>query len=98
MNWKGVELKTVGDFMEHGIDACATREEAREFMRLYVLENGYARENIAYLAGYYNNDTKHRIYDWFEVVHPFFGRSDPTPLEAFEMGRRWAENNGGEQL
>lgn len=91
MNWKGRELKTFGDFMEYGIDTCRTREEAQEFMRLYVAENPMnARANIGYMSGYYNPDKARQIRVWFEVVHPIFGNTEPKPEEAFEMGKRLA--------
>lgn len=93
MKWKGKEIRTVGDMMNFGIDACATKEEAQEFMRLYVAEfPGSARQNIGYLASYYDRENRHRIFDWFDVVHPFFGREDPSAEEAFAAGKRWAES------
>lgn len=93
MNWKGHELKTVGDIMTYGIDACASREEAQAFIALYEAENSYARENIGYLAGYYSREKAQQIYDWFGVSHPIFGRIEPTPEEAFYAGMRLAEDS-----
>lgn len=90
MTWKGRDLRTIGDLMDHGIDACATREEAHEFMRLYRAENEHADANIGYLSGYYGPETMQRIQDWFGVAHPVFGRSVPTPEEAFAAGARMA--------
>ena len=83
MKWKGKDLNTIGDLMTHGID---TPEEAKEFMRLYEIENPNAKENIGYLAGYYGTEKKHRIFEWFGVLHPIFGLLDQTPEQALQAG------------
>lgn len=92
MFWNGHELKTVGDIMTYGIDACRTREEAQAFIAAYEAENPHARENIGYLAGYYSSEKAKQIYDWFNVSHPIFGLSEPTPEEAFHAGMKLAED------
>jgi hypothetical protein len=91
MIWRDVELKTIGDLMKYGIDTCSNREEAEEFMRVYRAECEHADENIGYLSGYYGPEEMQRIQDWFGVAHPFFGRSVPSPEEAFAMGKKWAQ-------
>ena len=91
MNWKGHDLETIGDLMTHGIDACETREEAEEFMKAYSAENPHAYANIGYLAGYYGQKDMDRILDWFQTAHPIFGRSHPTPEEAFAAGQKIGE-------
>jgi len=93
MIWNGHELKTVGDIMTYGIDACRNREEAQAFIAVYEAENPHARENIGYLAGYYSREKATQIYDWFNVSHPIFGRSEPTPEEAFHAGMKLAEDS-----
>lgn len=91
MNWKGKHLRTIGDVMEHGIDKCATKEEAREFMELLCAEHSSARQDIGYLSGYYSAADAKRIREWFEVTHPIFGNSSPTQKEAYEAGLRMGE-------
>jgi len=91
MIWKGHELKTVGDLMTHGIDACLNRQEAQQFIAEYAAENVYARENIGYLAGYYSQEKAQQIYDWFDVSHPIFGRKNPNFEEAFQAGVQIAQ-------
>ncbi len=86
MKWKDEELKTAGDLMKKGIEKCDTPEEAQEFMRLFKAENPYAEENIGYISGYYDTEEKQRIQEWFCVEHPIFGRTNPTPEQAFEAG------------
>jgi len=85
MNWKGKKLNTYGDVM-NAVQGCATQEEAKEFMRLYEAENPHAKDNVGYMAGYFDNDTKYRIFDWFGVTHPIFGNTDPTFNEALLAG------------
>lgn len=86
MFWKGNELLSYGDIMTKGIDCCDTREEAQEFMRLYREENEYADANIGYLSGYCSPERMAEIQELFGVSHPVFGKSIPTPKEAFETG------------
>lgn len=86
MTWKGVELITIRDLMEHGVDKCDTPEEAAQFMALYRSENKYADANIGYLSGYYGATEMKRIQKWFGVSHPIFGRRMPTMEEAFDAG------------
>ena len=80
MFWKGKELKTIEDLMLRGIDQCKTKEEAQDFILQYVEENLHARENIGYLAGYYSRDDQTRIFEWFDVCHPIYGRN-PFPMD-----------------
>jgi len=91
MEWKGRALKTIGDLMTHGIDKCATPEEAQEFMRLYRAETEHADANIGYLSGYYGAEKMRRIQQWFGCAHPIFGRAVPTMEEALEAGKKMAK-------
>lgn len=47
--------------------------------------------NIGYYSGYYDHETADRIMDLFETEHPVFGRTHPTPQEAFRLGRELGE-------
>lgn len=93
MIWKGNELKTIDDLMKLGIDKCETPEEAQQFILEYVKENIHARSNIGYLAGYYSTKDKHRIFQWFDVVHPIFGTKDLDPDVLMKLGYDMAQNN-----
>jgi len=55
-----------------------SREEAEEQERI----------NIAYFAGYYDQETRLRIERLFRCCHPVFGSatSEITPEQAFAMG------------
>lgn len=50
-------------------------------------------QNIGYLSGYGSQGERHLICDIFGTTHPFFGDTDPTPDEAFQMGKDWAKEN-----
>ena len=93
MKWIGKKLDTIGDLMKSGIDKCETKEEAKEFMKIYRAENKHADSNIGYLSGYYSREEMARIQEWFEVRHPIFGRIIPTPKEALEAGMKMARSN-----
>jgi hypothetical protein len=62
-----------------------SREEAEEV----------ERQNLGYYAGYYGPEVRARVERLFRCAHPFFGaiaeKGQPTPDEAFEMGRLLAE-------
>jgi hypothetical protein len=48
------------------------------------------RKNLAYYAGYYDDETRERVERLFHCEHPFFGsiaeKGPPSPAEAFRMG------------
>lgn len=98
MIWKGKALVTFGEIAD-AVAACATPAEAQEFMTMYRAETQHADANVGYLSGYFDQATRHRIQEWCGVAHPIFGRSDPTPEEAFAAGVRMgtAARNSAEQ-
>ncbi len=49
------------------------------------------RENLGYYPGYYSPETQARVNRLFKTTHPIFGDKAPTPEEAFEAGKRLAE-------
>jgi hypothetical protein len=61
-----------------------TREEATNAQRF----------NLAYFAGYYDQETRLRVEKLFCCTHPILGAASdgaPTPAEAFELGARMAK-------
>jgi hypothetical protein len=48
-------------------------------------------QNIGYLSGYCSFEERQRICRVFSTTHPIFGDKSPTPDEAFQMGKDWAE-------
>ncbi len=92
MIWKNKELKTLGD-MSDAVQAITTKTEALQFMDAYrKLNPEHADENIGYLTGYFNNETRAKMQDLFEVAHPIFGRSSISPegalAKGFELGNK----------
>lgn len=83
--WQGKELKTIGDLMD-AMGAWKTAEEAQEFMRDFRAHTPHADENIGYLTGYFGRDDMMRLQEWSGAAHPIFGRSAPSPEEAFKKG------------
>lgn len=87
--WKGKLIETIGDLGS----ACAALENAKEggeFFAAYLAVNVHAASNIGYVAGYFNRETMRRIHEYTGTTHPIFGRHEPTPEEAFELGKRMA--------
>lgn len=85
MIWKGKSIADNKDFMDAFVKV-STKEEAQEFLALVLAENPHARENIGYMAGYFDNETKQRVYALFGVEHPIFGKLDPTFSQAMASG------------
>ena len=57
-----------------------TREEVEEI----------ERANIGYWTGYCDEETAKRVFELFDCTHPVFGKTRPSPSEAFGMGARMA--------
>jgi hypothetical protein len=57
------------------------------------VESAYkrARHILGYYAGYYDHETRDRVYAMFDAPHPIFGTHHPTPDEAFTAGQRLGE-------
>jgi hypothetical protein len=55
------------------------------------------RKNLAYYAGYYDNEVRERIERLYKCAHPVFGpiakTGTITPEQAFNMGIEWAKKN-----
>jgi hypothetical protein len=49
--------------------------------------------NIGYYTGYLDHETADKVMNLFETEHPVFGRTHPTPEEAFKLGRELAEKS-----
>jgi hypothetical protein len=47
--------------------------------------------NIGYYTGYLDCTTADKIMELFETEHPVFGRTHPTPTEAFRLGMELGE-------
>jgi len=81
-------------------------EEAKRYFEACVLHNMLTskhsrehaieieKENLAYYAGYYDDETRTRVEKLFVCEHPIFGpisKSKPTTQEAFDMGKKLAQ-------
>ncbi len=56
-----------------------------------------AKTNLGYYAGYGSSETRVRVEKLFRCAHPVFGaikeKGQPTPEQAFNMGKNLAKNN-----
>jgi hypothetical protein len=100
-NPENKEVLTYGEAL-HPAMKVQDKEEARQYLADYAafiqkfLEKkpnpqGFtameiAMKNIGYFAGYYDAETNRRIQALFDVEHPIFGKTTPTPEEAFNAG------------
>lgn len=71
--------------VQHTMGFGKSREEAESI----------ERSNLGYYAGYYDAETRERVERLFRCTHPVFGsiaeKGEPTPEEAFEMGKAMNE-------
>lgn len=97
---------TIGDKYRPAMDI-VDQEAADEYFEACVEHNMRVSENtrleaekierinLGYYAGYYNHETRIRVEELFKCAHPVFGKAKdgvPTPEEAFEMGKKMAQN------
>ena len=88
--------------------AIQTRAEAIEYMKdlivhlqkFYMLTFDEAvitsKDNLGYFAGYYDHETRLRVEELFDCVHPFLGpakNGQPTPAECLQAGIKAAETH-----
>lgn len=87
--WQGKQLETMGEIME-AAQQIRTKATAKKFMEAYRAITPHADKNIGYMTGYYSPKTMAKLQRLFEVSHPIFGRTIPTPRQAFNAGKRCA--------
>lgn len=62
----------------------------------------FIRTNLAYLAGYWDSETRERVERLYDCQHPIFGaiaiNGTPTTDEAFQLGINKATGNGPQTL
>ena len=91
MNWKGETYYKITEI----IDKALTLEgaEQKEFVKEFCALGPYARQNVGYFSGYYNEEKARKIMDVFETSHPIFGSHRPTAQEAYEMGQKLGKSS-----
>ena len=85
--WKDRSFTLMDEIIEAAL--ALKGEEQREFVKAYCALGMHARTNVGYFSGYYPFEKRLEICKVFETTHPFFGLSQPTPEEAFEMGKKF---------
>ena len=103
MEYRLLEKITIGEKYSPAMEIIDQSEADDYFEALveHTMRFGKSREeaekielaNLGYYAGYYNQETRLRVERLFKCEHPFFGPAadgQPTPEEAFEMGRQFA--------
>lgn len=101
--WYGHTFKNMGEVFEEALHLIDLEDRllAMEFIDDYgtYLERlnpdmdgrQVAKQNLGYYAGYYDQATAKKIYEFYECEHPIFGTHFPTPEEAFDIGKKWGE-------
>lgn len=87
--WKGRQIEKMDDVIATGL--ALKGEEQKEYVKAYCSMGPYARQNIGYVSGYYDSETRAEIQKVFETAHPIFGTSTPSGEEAFKLGQKLGE-------
>ena len=105
MNYKGKELKTIGEVFDEALRLAKTdRNEALDFFKTYVeyiFEDNekidtlneaekIAKANLGYFAGYYTPEVCDIIYKTYQCSHPIFG-DKPFSIDPEEAYRKGLE-------
>jgi hypothetical protein len=88
--WKGKKLTGYQEVVETALKLEGAEQE--EFVEAYCRIGTYARQNMGYVSGYYDRETADKIMKIFKTSHPIFGTTHPAPEDAFEMGKRMAQD------
>lgn len=88
--WKNREFTMLDEIVEAAL--ALKGEEQQAFVKAYCATGVYARQNVGYFSGYYDPAKRLEICKVFETAHPIFGTSNPTPEEAFELGKKFGES------
>ena len=73
VTWKGVGLATVGDVAD-ALLGLASETEARQFLeQIHAAAGPDGCADIGYVIGYFDDDTRKRLYGWLKIGHPIFG-------------------------
>lgn len=101
--WFDQPLKTMGEIFDEALHIIELGDVllGQEFLDDYgtyleKLNPGMdgrhiAKQNLGYMAGYYDQEVASQVYEFFECAHPIFGTNFPTPEEAFAKGKEWGE-------
>jgi hypothetical protein len=86
VEWKGKKLEKTTDIIDFGLTL--TGKEQKEFVNAVEKEGEFALQNIGYFSGYYSKEKSKEICQVFRTEHPVFGKTDPSPEQAFAMGEK----------
>lgn len=87
--WKGKQISKMDEIIETALKL--EDEEQKEYVKAYCALGPYARQNIGYVSGYYDSETRSKIQKIFETAHPIFGTSTPSGDEALKVGQKLGE-------
>lgn len=85
MQWKDETYCKITDIIDKALSLEGA--EQREFVKEFCALGPYARQNVGYFSGYYNEEKARKIMEVFETSHPIFGSHRPSAQEAYEMGK-----------
>ena len=90
--WRGHNVETFRDINRLLADIAVkgSQADADDLIETLEAANPRARDNIGYLAGYFDRDTGDKILKLFHTRHPVFGNQMPGASDVFALGQRIA--------
>ena len=89
-----MNLAQADDFTKANAEAIV-KEQVEEMVSVLHYQPWEAKKivlaNIGYFCGYYPAELADKVYEMFDTEHPVFGRTHPTPEEAFRLGQEWGQ-------
>jgi hypothetical protein len=91
-----MRLARAEDFTKANAEAIV-KEQVDEMAAILHYDPAEAKKmllsNLGYYCGYYPAELADKVYEMFDTEHPVFGRTHPTPEEAFRKGMEMAQKH-----
>jgi hypothetical protein len=89
-----MNLARAEDFTKANAEAIV-KDQVEEMASILHYDPDEARkivlQNIGYYCGYYPAELADKVYEMFDTEHPVFGKTHPTPEDAFRLEQEWGE-------
>uniref|UniRef100_A0A6M3JI19 Uncharacterized protein n=1 Tax=viral metagenome TaxID=1070528 RepID=A0A6M3JI19_9ZZZZ len=99
---KMIDLDPNSNCVFTAIGVLKTEDEVKQFYKEYIealkIKNDtnlsakeLAAKNVGYICSYFSDEAMRLWYETLNIEHPIFGKTYPTPEEAFKKGQEMGE-------
>lgn len=78
-------MKTYPEIIDYALSLKGVAQ--KKFVAAYTKTGKHALANVGYFSGYYSREKMAKIQRVFSASHPVFGKTIPTPTQAYRAGR-----------